>query len=63
MLGACSQDDSGYDPDESEDVVEEEYDGGDVQDLVSRGTWVSEDANGYKVQGEIETSDLIRATD
>ena len=68
VLGACSQDDNVYESGEDEDVVEEEYseeesDSGDVQELVSRGTWDTEDANGYKVHGEIETTGLIRASD
>lgn len=68
VLGACSQSDNVYESGEDEDVVEEEYseetyDSGNALELVSRGTWTTEDNNGYKVQGEIETTDLIRASD
>lgn len=47
----------------SEDVKSEDIKSGNRLELVSRGTWNNEDANGYTVQGEIETTDLIKASD
>lgn len=67
MMGACAQDDSGYNPEEDVDVeyVEDENNesSGNAAELVSRGTWNTEDASGYKIRGEITTTGLIRATD
>lgn len=71
VLAACSSGGSGGSDDyEDEDVIEEEVvddsedmSSGDVLELVSRGTWDTEDSDGYKVHGEIETTGLIRASD
>lgn len=67
VLGACSSDDSGYEPDNVDETESAEYEEsenyGNAKDLISRGTWLSLDPNGYKVEGEVLTSDLIRASD
>lgn len=48
----------------TEDSTESSEDNsGNTSDLISRGTWVTEDGNGYKVEGEVLTTDLLRATD
>lgn len=69
LFGACSSNES-YDYENDEyDTGEEEYyenedsGSGDAAELVSRGTWNTEDANGYKIHGEVMTTGLIRATD
>lgn len=62
VLGACSSDDSDYDPDDV-DEYEESEDYSNAADLISRGTWLSIDPNGYQVEGEVLTSDSIRASD
>lgn len=63
--GQSYEDDGGLEPDGVEEEMDESEDmeSGDVLELISRGTWDTEDASGYKVQGEIETTDLIRASD
>lgn len=66
VFTACEEkDDSGYDPnDVDETEVEEEYeDTSNTLDLISRSTWTTEDSKGYKIQGEVKTTDLMRASD
>lgn len=67
VFSACSSNDGDYNTGENEGVVEEvgldNESGGNALELISRGTWDTEDAKGYKVQGEIETTDLIKASD
>ena len=50
----------GNDIDESEEY-EESADDNVGYELTNRGSWDSEDANGYIVHGEITTTGLIRA--
>ena len=64
-LCACEEKEDYTDDVDSNDYNTEEKnaDYENVQELISRGTWNTEDSKGYKVQGEIKTTGLIRASD